>query len=116
MSIPFTQKQPQEAEIQVVGGDRPGLEVKENELIIIPFEFSDFNTLIRFTLGGQTTNARITIGQIVNVRIGKDAGGFNWDDGVLHHSYFFNAELPNSVDLGGSTQKWLVNGQEAGKE
>ena len=116
VSIPFTQKQPQEAEIQVVGGDRPGLEVKENELIIIPFEFSDFNTLIRFTLGGQTTNARITIGQIVNVRIGKDAGGFNWDDGVLHHSYFFNAELPNSVDLGGSTQKWLVNGQEAGKE
>ena len=67
-------------------------------------------------MGGQTTNARITIGQIVDVRIGKDAGGFNWDNGVLHHSYFFNAELPNSVDLGGSTQKWLVNGQEAGKE
>lgn len=114
--IPFTKKEPQDAKIEIVGGNKKGMEPKENELIITPSEFSDFNKLIRFTLGGQTTNARITIGKIVDVRINKDGGGFNWDNGVLHHTYYFNAELPNSLDLNEATQKWLINGKDAGKE
>jgi len=115
-SIPFTKKDPQNAKIEVVGGNKPGMETKENELIINPSKFTDFNTLIRFTLGGQTTNARITIGRIFEVGIDKDKGGYNWDNGVLHYGYTLIAKLPSDVKEEEVTFKWILNGQNVGKE
>ena len=45
VSIPFTKKEPQDAVIRIVGGNIPGMEPKDNELIISPSLFKDFNRL-----------------------------------------------------------------------
>ena len=111
--VPFTEKDPADALIEIVGGVQ-GLSIVNDQLVIDPNDFEDFNTPIRFTLGGQSTNAEITIGTIFQVEVTENSGQFNWVNDVLHYRYDLEAALPANVDLGSATFNWRVGPEEMG--
>lgn len=112
VSIPFTEKNPPEAQIEVVGGDLPGLLVGDNEIFINPIEFQSFNTPIAFTLGGQQTNAQITIGFTFDVEIEVINRDYNWVNNELHFRYVLKAIIPGNIDPGSMNYRWIAGGEE----
>ena len=111
--ISFTAKEPAGAQIEIVGS-YDGLFIENDQLVINPVDFEDFNTPISFTLGGQSTNAQITIGFTFTVEIDQLEGTYNWMNNVLHYRYNLQAIIPNSIDLGILNFRWMVGPEDMG--
>ncbi|MFD2567831.1 hypothetical protein [Pseudotenacibaculum haliotis] len=115
IKIPFTDKNPSTGTIEIAGGAINGLNIENDNLIVDPQKFKDFDKPIRFTLERQITNAIITIGAIKEFSIIGDEGQYYWEGNNLYQLVYLTVKMQGG-DNGQSKYIWKINGDEAGKK
>jgi hypothetical protein len=106
--VPFTNKSPQNGVIEILG-NYEGLRIDGDNLAIDPASFKNFDEVIRFTLSGSPTSAKIQIGKAVEVQILVDGGEYTMNNGVLEQKFFLNAKLPDNANPDNMSFEWSFN-------
>lgn len=114
--IPFTNKNPQEIAIEVVGEPVEGLFIENDQLIIDPQVFTKFDQAIKFAIGGMPTNAKITIKAAVEIKIEAQAADYSWNGSKLYRTYKLVMVTSNDDNEAQLTRRWEINGDEKGTE
>ncbi|MBL4605391.1 MAG: hypothetical protein JKY02_06975, partial [Flavobacteriaceae bacterium] len=116
IKIPFTNKKPARGVVEIIGRTINGLGIKKDQLNVDPRKFKDFDKEINFTIDGISTNAKITICELMQIDIVNDPAGFKWINNVLHQRYFFGSRVPEGVNENELTYRWTINGKQVGNK
>jgi hypothetical protein len=113
IQIPFTEKSPADATIEIASGDFSGVKVQGDELVITPsdFDVDNFDKIIKFSVSGLPTSAEITISQLLNISLQKQEGTLFWANNALFRSYGAAAVVPNGIDESTLQYEWIINGK-----
>lgn len=114
ISIPFTNINPINGDIQLVQQDITGIEVLENTLVITPNTFNTFESEFTFTINEILTTASTTIYEKTIVSIENRAGNYRFVDDILYQEYEFNAVIPDGINTNGFVFTWLIDGVAVG--
>ncbi|WP_299551340.1 hypothetical protein [Seonamhaeicola sp.] len=107
--IPFTNLSPVDGTIKIVNAPVAGMSIVNNELVIKPGTFVNFNTAVSFTVNDLPTTAAITVSPVLEIEIIEDKGSFFWKDDQLFHSYFFGSKIPANPNATNLDFEWIIN-------